>query len=219
MPLDKPPRKQRTNLTVEERALLVQLTREVTAPCREVPSTGALQRLRIDRAYPGLRVANDEPPIFLCDGFLSPAECEALIAAATPRLARSSIAGKKTKSDVRTSTSCLLPHTAPESAAVLAKVRRLTAKSERCLEALQVARYERGEQYEGHFDGAQPQDASGFGFFSAGGQRVCTVLVYLNDVRKGGRTTFPLVRFACQPKRGTALIFFPGGARQCLDLT
>ena len=54
-----------------------------------------------------------------------------------------------------------------------------------------------------------------------GGQRVCTLLVYLNDVPQGGRTSFrdlraggtdaagkPL-RLAVAPKKGRALLFFP----------
>ena len=43
-----------------------------------------------------------------------------------------------------------------------------------------------------------------------GGQRVATVLVYLNDVARGGETRFPQLDYACAPKKGRCLLFLPG---------
>ena len=43
-----------------------------------------------------------------------------------------------------------------------------------------------------------------------GGQRLATVLVYLNDVARGGETSFVDLGYRCRPKQGRALIFFPG---------
>ena len=46
-----------------------------------------------------------------------------------------------------------------------------------------------------------------------GGQRIATVLVYLNDVvdGKGGHTRFTQkgVEVSCKPVQGTAVVFFP----------
>ena len=47
-------------------------------------------------------------------------------------------------------------------------------------------------------------------FFAQGGQRVATVLCYLNDVARGGATAFPKLGLEVQPKRGRCLLFFPG---------
>ena len=55
---------------------------------------------------------------------------------------------------------------------------------------------------------AQPLDASSF--FQGGGMRIATVLIYLNDVQEGGRTRFGLLDVDVTPRRGRALIFFPG---------
>ena len=40
-----------------------------------------------------------------------------------------------------------------------------------------------------------------------GGQRVGTVVMYLNEPEKGGGTTFPSVFFEVAPKRGNAVFF------------
>ena len=48
------------------------------------------------------------------------------------------------------------------------------------------------------------------GYFAQGGQRVATVLCYLNDVALGGATAFPKLGISVRPKRGRCLLFFPG---------
>ena len=47
-------------------------------------------------------------------------------------------------------------------------------------------------------------------FMAQGGQRVGTLLVYLNDVASGGETVFPTLGLGVKPKRGRCLLFFPG---------
>lgn len=36
------------------------------------------------------------------------------------------------------------------------------------------------------------------------------MLVYLNDVASGGETSFPMLGFEVSPRKGRALVFFPG---------
>ena len=211
-------RKQRTQLTEQERAQLIGLTRECTKPCK-LPRSDLVDsrvplakvRLKLNMQYTGLKQIHVEPPVFLVEDFLSDAECAALIMHAAPQLALSRTANNKTVDSVRTSSSCMLPHSAAASSAVLTKVEELTQKDRRCMEAVQVARYTRGQQYREHYDAPNPHDPGGFEFLSCGGQRLCTVLVYLVDVPPpGGKTSFPLLPLSVEPKRGSALIFFPG---------
>jgi prolyl 4-hydroxylase len=44
-----------------------------------------------------------------------------------------------------------------------------------------------------------------------------TVLVYLNDVHTGGQTEFPAMNLRVQPRRGSALVFFPATVDGRLD--
>ena len=39
---------------------------------------------------------------------------------------------------------------------------------------------------------------------------MCTVLIYLNDVATGGHTRFNRLGIELAPRKGTALVFFPG---------
>ena len=54
-------------------------------------------------------------------------------------------------------------------------------------------------------------------FSSNGGQRIVTVLIYLNDVVQGGQTSFPQLGLNMQPKQGRALVFFPATVDGHLD--
>ena len=54
-------------------------------------------------------------------------------------------------------------------------------------------------------------------FASNGGQRIVTVLVYLNDVARGGATSFPNLKLQIQPRQGMALVFFPATVDGVLD--
>ena len=65
-----------------------------------------------------------------------------------------------------------------------------------------------------HFDanqGAAVEDKQ------RGGQTLITVLAYLNDVKSGGKTKFGLLDLEYEPKKGSALIFFPANAAGAFD--
>ena len=96
---------------------------------------------------------------------------------------------------------------------MLRKVVALTGKPLSHMETPQVARYESGQFYEMHFDG-QPKGGTAVSerFFDGGGQRVGTCLIYLNDVSDGGHTRFNRLGFEVAPRKGCAVVFFPGFA-------
>jgi len=73
---------------------------------------------------------------------------------------------------------------------------------------VQIARYEPGQYYKGHFDGADPHDADAELFWRGGGQRLATLLVYLN-IPEGGATRFGEIGLDVRPKRGRALLAGP----------
>ncbi len=75
-------------------------------------------------------------------------------------------------------------------------------------EALNLLRYKKGEQYNLHYDCFPPtknnvQPIS----YRDGGQRVKTVLCYLNDSFTGGETEFPRHLKKITPKQGTIVCF------------
>lgn len=66
-----------------------------------------------------------------------------------------------------------------------------------------VGRYYTSQKYANHWDAFDLNTEDGRRFAQNGGQRVCTVLVYLNDVASGGCTAFPQLGMKVQPKKGT----------------
>ncbi len=74
-------------------------------------------------------------------------------------------------------------------------------------EGLQILRYRPGAQYRPHhdyFDPAQPGTAT---VLERGGQRVATLVMYLNAPERGGATTFPDVGLEVAPVKGCAVFF------------
>jgi prolyl 4-hydroxylase len=81
----------------------------------------------------------------------------------------------------------------------------------------QVGRYLPTQQYMQHYDAFDLTDENGRRFAANGGQRVVTVLTYLNDVQQGGATCFPNLKLQVQPKAGMCVVFFPSSIEGTLD--
>jgi len=144
--------------------------------------------------------------------FLTEEECDAFITTAGPLLQRSkthAIAGSEATKG-RTSLTCHLAKKAHPSPILLKKIQLLTNKPQGHMELPQVARYTDSQRYVEHYDGVDPNTDAGRAFCANGGQRIATVLCYLNDVAEGGHTAFRRVNFQVAPVKGNALIFFPG---------
>jgi prolyl 4-hydroxylase len=74
-------------------------------------------------------------------------------------------------------------------------------------ESLQVLNYQIGGEYKPHFDYFAPEDEGSKIHVMRGGQRVSTLVIYLNDVEAGGATIFPEVGLSVIPKKGSAVYF------------
>ncbi|ANB76001.1 proline dioxygenase [Paraburkholderia phytofirmans OLGA172] len=82
-------------------------------------------------------------------------------------------------------------------------------------EGLQVLRYGVGAEYRSHFDYFPPAQTGSAVHMARGGQRVATLVLYLNDVAAGGETFFPDAGVSIAPRRGGAVYFrYMNGARQ-----
>jgi predicted 2-oxoglutarate/Fe(II)-dependent dioxygenase YbiX len=69
--------------------------------------------------------------------------------------------------------------------------------------------YARGQQYIPHFDFFTQAEEAGFAHeLRTIGQRIVTVLVYLNEGYEGGETEFPKLGWRFKGKLGDALIFW-----------
>jgi prolyl 4-hydroxylase len=153
-----------------------------------------------------------QPHIVVFGNVLSDDECDALIAAAKPRLNRSLTVETKTGGEElnadRTSNGMFFRRDENEVVKTLEK--RLAALVNWPVEngeGLQILHYKPGTEYKPHYDYFDPAEPGTPTILKRGGQRVATIIMYLSEPEKGGGTTFPDVQLEVAPKRGNAVFF------------
>jgi prolyl 4-hydroxylase len=152
------------------------------------------------------------PRVVVFGGLLSDDECDALVAAAQPRMTRSetviNTTGGNEVNPSRTSEGMFFGRgELPICALVETRIAALVNWPIENGEGLQILHYRPGAEYKPHhdyFDPAQPGMAS---VLRRGGQRVGTLVIYLNTPKRGGGTTFPDVALEVAPVRGNAVFF------------
>ena len=152
------------------------------------------------------------PRVVVFGNLLSDEECNAIIAAANPRMQRSltvdNQSGGEAVNDDRTSNGMFFQR------GELDLIRRIEARIARLLnwpiengEGLQVLHYRPGAEYKPHYDYFAPNEPGTPTILKRGGQRVGTLVMYLNEPTRGGGTTFPDVGLQVVPLRGNAVFF------------
>ena len=152
------------------------------------------------------------PRVVVFGNLLSDEECDALIEAAKPRLARSLTVSTKTGGEEvnadRTSNGMFFQRGEGELVRrIEARIARLVNWPEENGEGIQVLQYGPGAEYKPHYDYFDPAEPGTPTILKRGGQRVGTVVMYLSEPIKGGGTTFPDVHVEVAPKRGNAVFF------------
>jgi prolyl 4-hydroxylase len=152
------------------------------------------------------------PRVVVLGGFLSEAECDALVDAARPRLVRSrtvqTLTGGEELNADRTSSGMFF------NRGEGALIQRIEARIARLLrwpvengEGLQVLHYLPGAEYKPHYDYFDPAEPGTPSLLRRGGQRLATLLMYLNEPEQGGGTTFPDAGLEVAAHRGHAVFF------------
>ncbi|MBW0170996.1 MAG: 2OG-Fe(II) oxygenase [Hydrogenophaga sp.] len=154
----------------------------------------------------------NHPRVVVLGNLLSAEECDALIEAARPHLARSLTVETKTGGEElnpdRTSSGMFFTRgQTPEVARVEARIARLLNWPLENGEGFQVLNYKPGAEYKPHYDYFDPNEPGTPTILRRGGQRVATLVMYLNEPTRGGGTTFPDVGFEVAPVRGNAVFF------------
>ncbi|WP_250450610.1 2OG-Fe(II) oxygenase [Caballeronia sp. ATUFL_M2_KS44] len=159
----------------------------------------------------------EQPVIALFADVLAHDECDRLIEIGRARVQRSSVVDPDSGNEVASS------ERRSEGAFVDASANALVGDIDRRLaelfrqpvengEELHILRYSVGGEYRPHFDYFPEEQAGSRHHLQRGGQRVATVILYLNEVARGGDTTFPAVGLTIHPRRGCALYFEYGNA-------
>ena len=151
-----------------------------------------------------------DPILYVVNSFLSNDECEAFIEAANGKLKPSTVISpdKHIQHESRTSENCWIEHDANEIVHEVSKRFSILVQMPiRNAEQYQLVYYKRGTEYKPHFDSFDFETEDGKKNWEPGGQRMITVIAYLNDVKEGGETGFPELGINVPPKKGDALVF------------
>lgn len=152
------------------------------------------------------------PEVALFDNLLSHDECDELIALSRAKLKQSTIVdpqtGKEAVIQARTSYGTYFPvNETPFIAKLDARIASVMHWPIENGEGLQILNYKVGGEYKPHFDYFPPEDPGSAVHIAKGGQRVSTLILYLNDVESGGETIFPPLGLTITPKKGAAIYF------------
>jgi prolyl 4-hydroxylase len=181
-------------------------------PVPEPALADSPSRLRVPDRDVSILFTMKHPRVIVFGSLLSDAECDQLVALAAPRMARSETVDNATGGSevnaARTSRGMFFER--GETAVIDRVERRIAALLGWPLqngEGLQVLHYKPGAEYKPHYDYFDPVHPGSATILQRGGQRVGTLVMYLNTPKKGGGTTFPDVGLEVAPIKGNAVFF------------
>jgi prolyl 4-hydroxylase len=182
-----------------------------TVPVPDPAATGA-PRMRAHDRDVNILLTMKSPRIVVLGGLLSDAECDQIVNLARPRMARSETVDNTTGGSevnaARTSRGMFFER--GETGVIDRVERRIAALLSWPLEngeGLQVLHYTPGAEYKPHYDYFDPAYPGSAPILQRGGQRVATLIMYLNSPKRGGATTFPDVGVEVAPIKGNAVFF------------
>lgn len=193
---------------------------ELTLLARDTSGNPNWKTLRaaIDTArwhdVPLAKTISESPRLKTIENFAAPEVCDWLIARSKDRVGRALVYDPKTGGagveEHRTNGAANFDLTNWDLQLVLLRTRiaKAVGLPVHCLEHPTVLHYEPGQEFEPHFDFLDPQSMALKREIALQGQRVATVLVYLNDDYEGAETEFTELGIHHRGKKGDALLFW-----------
>lgn len=178
----------------------------------EPPLLAPGSRLRTADREVRVVMRSERPCLAVLEGLLTDDECSALIELGRPRLTPSTLVDPETGQDIvasgRTSFGMFFR---PRENALVARIDRRLSEvmglPEENGEGLQLLHYPALAESTPHFDFLRPTNDANRASIERSGQRVSTLLAYLNDVEAGGETLFPALGSSVSPARGRGVYF------------
>ena len=165
-------------------------------------------------------ICND-PYIYTIDNFLTEKECKFIIKVSRDNLKLAGVSKMDYEKNLetgkykgRTNSSYWMPHDAyPETLKIAKKIAKKIGCNYKHFESFQVIHYNENEEYKYHYDAYDMNETEKYKKFTRErGNRLRTVLVYLNDVEEGGGTGFDSLNeyegeIIVEPKMGKMVVF------------
>ena len=154
----------------------------------------------------------DAPRVMVFERLLSDAECDTLIQLSQTKMQDSQVidpsSGEFVKHAQRSSRGTHFEH--QSNAVVTAIENRIQAMFGFAVnqqEAIQILHYAVGGEYRPHYDFFPPSEAGSQAAIAAAGQRLATLIMYLNTPEEGGATGLPNIGLSVTAKKGNAIYF------------
>ena len=160
---------------------------------------------------------NADPIIYVVSDFLSDYECDAFIKEGEGQMNRATVIsdGEHEVHASRTNTYHWVAHDTNDVIHEVSKRFSILVQMPiNNAEQFQLVHYGPGTEYKPHFDSFDKDTEEGRKNWFPGGQRLVTVLAYLNDVEEGGATDFPELGVSVKPNKGDVVVF-----HNCIDGT
>lgn len=172
-------------------------------------------------APPSVRVLDREikvlmtvahPRVILFGGLLSNAECDELVTLSRARMTASQVVDSDTGGEIahegRSSSGYGFQRGAtPLIDRIERRIATLLKWPLENGEGLQILRYRVGQEYRPHHDYMDPALPGAPAFLARGGQRVASLVMYLNTPTDGGATNFPEIGLEVTAVKGNAVFF------------
>lgn len=154
----------------------------------------------------------EKPVVVVIENLFSNEECDELINLSKEKLQRSKIVDPKTGLEeiIESRTSYGTFFKLNENEFIARLDRRIAEVMNWPVEngeGIQILNYQVGSEYKPHFDYFSVNNPGSKVHLAKGGQRVSTLVMYLNDVEEGGGTSFPKIGLTVAPKKGSAVYF------------
>lgn len=161
-------------------------------------------------AAPHVTTQRHDPPLLTASRILPAAFCEYLIGIAAPLLQRAEVndaLGQAQVHEMRTNSHARFGLTNTDVIGVLAarRVAQIIGEPFENQEDTMVLRYLPGEAYDDHYDFVDPRVPQFQRELELQGQRIATVLIYLNEEYTRGETEFPKLGWRYRGSQGDAL--------------
>ena len=167
-----------------------------------------------------MQLLSTEPLILTIDDFLTDEECKHIKKISKDKLAKAKTCYYTEEEQQkienmnykgRTNKNCWLESDRDKIIkGVFNKAAKLLNTDYKLFEALQVIHYKKGEEYKHHYDAWDKEEQGKFEKYTCErGNRVFTLLFYLNDIIEGGETEFNMTKktIKVKSKKGKALLF------------
>jgi prolyl 4-hydroxylase len=146
---------------------------------------------------------------YIINNIINEQEANHIINKSSMQLNDSRILGDTLDTKIRKSKSTWLYKDDPVVMKIMIKIANIVKLPLENAEALQVVKYDPNGYYNEHHDSCCDGHQLCAEFIKRGGQRIKTILIYLNDEFTEGATNFPVLNKKFKPPKYSAVIFNP----------